>query len=100
MRAEIDSRVRAEACQPWKDFLAGLARGVTRSALAAELAEAALAGNAPGVLEALDKGALLDVPNEYGETATFLAALAGSSEVIQVLLSRRADHTIRDNAGL
>eukprot|EP00439_Symbiodinium_sp_Y106_P051588 s531_g6.t2 len=100
MRAEIDSRVRAEACQPWKDFLAGLARGATRSALAAELAEAAQAGNAPGVLEALDKGALLDVPNEYGETATFLAALAGSSEVIQVLLSRRADHTIRDNAGL
>ncbi|CAE6921974.1 unnamed protein product [Symbiodinium sp. CCMP2592] len=82
------------------DFLAGLARGATRSALAAELAEAAQAGNAPGVVEALDKGALLDVPNEYGETATFLAALAGSSEVIQVLLSRRADHTIRDNAGL
>ena len=38
--------------QPDEDFLVGLARGVTRSALAAELAEAALAGNAPGVLEA------------------------------------------------
>ena len=35
-----------------EDFLAGLARGATRSALAAELAEAAQAGNAPGVLEA------------------------------------------------
>ena len=35
-----------------EDFLAGLARGATRSALAAELAEAAQAGNAPGGLEA------------------------------------------------
>ncbi|CAE7294476.1 RE1 [Symbiodinium natans] len=100
MRAEIERRVRAEAFQPWKDFLAGLARGATRSALTAELAEAARSGEVSGVLQALDRGALPDVPNEYGETATFLAALAGATEVVQVLASRRADLTIRDNAGL
>ena len=36
-----------------KDFLAGLARGATRSALTAELAEAARSGEVSGVLQAL-----------------------------------------------
>ncbi|CAE7316881.1 ANK1, partial [Symbiodinium pilosum] len=82
------------------EFLAGLDRGVTRSALNAELAEAAQAGNVPRVLQALDRGALLDVTNEYGETPTFLAAMAGATEVIKLLAERRADLTLSDNAGI
>src|SRR5689334_14005557 len=59
-------------------------------ALNRELIDAAKNGDKAGVSRLLDNGADVETRNESGRTILMLAALKGNSQIVQVLLDRRA----------
>eukprot|EP00435_Cladocopium_sp_Y103_P064859 s140_g26.t1 len=100
MRKAIEERVRTEALEPWKEFLQSLDLGSTRSVQRLELFQAAENGDVDGVQKALRLGAPVNAANEYGQSAVFLAAVAGAVEVLSFLATSDADFTRCDNAGI
>lgn len=100
VRAMIASRVTTEAGQLWEEFLARLDSGLTRQHLSDELASAATAGDVTGIVSALARGAAVDHLNEYGQSASFLAACAGQAPAIKTLAARGADLTRPANGGV
>lgn len=100
MRKAIEERVRTEALEPWKEFLQLLDCGSTRSLQRLELFQAAENGDVDAVQKALRLGAPVNAANEYGQSAVFLAAVAGAVEVLRFLAASDADFTRCDNAGI
>jgi outer membrane protein assembly factor BamB len=54
------------------------------------------AGDPKAIVAALDRGADVNAPNEYGITALWIAASKGKAEVVDLLLTRGADPNARD----
>ena len=62
------------------------------------LVSAALSGNKDIVSLLLDKGAAINAPDQYGQTALIAAAWKGSPDCVSVLLGKKADVTIKDSS--
>jgi ankyrin repeat protein len=79
--------------------IAGFLFGIS-AALAGPLHDAAKAGDADKVKQALDQGADLAEPDQAGEPALLIAALDGHADVVALLLDRGADVNVRNKGGL
>ncbi|CAE8716690.1 unnamed protein product, partial [Polarella glacialis] len=100
---EVRRRVRervVDSAKAWEDFVHGLESGRSRAQLRVELTQAAEAGDLPRLAAAIEAGAPLDAGNEYGQTAAFLAALGGQTEVLRTLAAARADLGRAANGGV
>jgi outer membrane protein assembly factor BamB len=73
-----------------------LAPGQAPSPLVEELWDAARTGDVARVRAALDKGADVNAKSRYGATALSFAADKGHTEVIRLLLDRKADINVQD----
>ena len=63
------------------------------------LLKAAEWGDVPGVKQALNAGANINIKDEQGDTALHLAAYWGREAIVRVLLEAGADIDIQDNTG-
>ncbi|THK36351.1 ankyrin repeat domain-containing protein [Ensifer sp. MPMI2T] len=73
---------------------------LSASAAAGPLHDAARDGDVGRVKELIDQGAKVADPDDSGEPALLIAALAGKSDVVALLLERGSDIEIRNKGGL
>jgi ankyrin repeat protein len=74
-------------------------RAVASSRGAQPLHMAAVSGNMPVVRVLLDHGALLDVPDNYGQTPFLIACGGGWTDIAKLLLKRGANYKLRTGGG-
>eukprot|EP00929_Paragymnodinium_shiwhaense_P107575 TRINITY_DN7374_c0_g2_i2.p1 TRINITY_DN7374_c0_g2~~TRINITY_DN7374_c0_g2_i2.p1 ORF type:complete len:808 (+),score=159.28 TRINITY_DN7374_c0_g2_i2:73-2496(+) len=100
LRERIEERVVVEADRPWREFISRLDGGATKVELRHELASASAAGDVSRIeaaLGACNEG--LNLTDEYGQTALFLAAHSGQAAAVRSLLERKAEVDKRANGG-
>ncbi|MCZ4092319.1 ankyrin repeat domain-containing protein [Sinorhizobium psoraleae] len=84
-------------------YLVSVVLGAMLSAsavVAGPLHDAAREGDVGRVKELIDQGAKVAEPDDTGEPALLIAALAGKSDVVMLLLERGTDIEIRNKGGL
>ena len=79
--------------------IAGLLFGIS-AAFAGPLHDAAREGDVDKAKQLLDQGAAPAEPDEAGEPALLIAALAGHADMVALLLDRGADVNVRNKGGL
>jgi ankyrin repeat protein len=79
--------------------IAALVFGIS-AAFAGPLHDAAKDGEVDKAKQLLDQGAALAEPDQAGEPALLIAALAGHADVVALLLDRGTDVHIRNKGGL